>query len=74
MPDTPAIVGFVGFCEKVRERIHGGGWEERIRRCGALEVLKAWCEVRRGRIPGPSDVVEERRRPCRALGRAMISL
>jgi hypothetical protein len=23
MPDTPAIVGFVGFCEKVCERIHG---------------------------------------------------
>jgi hypothetical protein len=28
MPDTPAIVGFVGFCEKVGERIHGGEWEE----------------------------------------------
>jgi hypothetical protein len=23
MPDTPAIVGFVGFCEKVWERILG---------------------------------------------------
>ena len=32
----------------------------------ALEVLKAWCEVRIGRTPGPSDVAEERRRPCRA--------
>jgi hypothetical protein len=27
-------------------------------------VLKAWCEVRIGRTPGPSDVAEERRRPC----------
>jgi hypothetical protein len=25
MPDTPAIVGFVGLYEKVRERIHGAG-------------------------------------------------
>jgi hypothetical protein len=34
---------------------------------GALEMLKTECEVR---TPGPSDVVEERRRPCRAqLGR-----
>jgi hypothetical protein len=33
-----------------------GEWEEGIRRCGALEVLKAWCEVRTGRTPGPSDV------------------
>jgi hypothetical protein len=24
MPDTPDIVGFVGFCEKVWERILGG--------------------------------------------------
>src|SRR5918995_4731129 len=44
----------------------GGEWEEGIRRCGALEVLKAWCEVRIGRTPGPSDVAEERMRPCRA--------
>jgi hypothetical protein len=36
-----------------------------IKRCGALEVLKAWCEVRTGRTLGPSDVAEERRRPCR---------
>jgi hypothetical protein len=42
-----------------------GDWEERIRRCGALEVLKAWCEVRIGETPGPSDVAKERRRPCR---------
>jgi hypothetical protein len=28
MPDTPAIVGFVGFCEKVWERICGGEREE----------------------------------------------
>jgi hypothetical protein len=40
-----------------------GEWEEGIRRCGALEVLKAWCEVRIGRTPGPKDVAEERRRP-----------
>jgi hypothetical protein len=33
---------------------------------GALEVLKACCELRTGRTPGPSDVAEERRRPCRA--------
>src|SRR5919112_4431432 len=33
---------------------------------GALEALKAWCEVRTGKTPGPSDVAEERRRPCRA--------
>jgi hypothetical protein len=33
---------------------------------GALVVLKSWCEVRIGRTPGPSDVAEERRRPCRA--------
>jgi hypothetical protein len=32
----------------------------------ALEVLKAWCEVRTGKTPGPSDVAEEWRRPCRA--------
>jgi hypothetical protein len=29
-------------------------------------VLKAWCEIRTGRNLGPSDVAEERRRPCRA--------
>jgi hypothetical protein len=28
-------------------------------------VLEAWCEVRTGRTTGPSDVAEERRRPCR---------
>ena len=33
---------------------------------GALEVLKAWCEVRTGKTPHPSDVVEERMCPCRA--------
>src|SRR5215207_1411020 len=33
---------------------------------GALEILKAWCEVRTGRTPGPSEVPEGRRRPCRA--------
>jgi hypothetical protein len=44
--------------------MHGEEWEEGIRRCGALEALKAWCEVRIGRTPDPSDVAEERRRPC----------
>jgi hypothetical protein len=34
MPDTLPIVGFVGFCEKVWERMHGGEWEEGIGR---------WC-------------------------------
>jgi hypothetical protein len=43
-----------------------GDWEEGIRRCGALEVLKTWCEIRTGRTPGPPDVAEERRRACRA--------
>ena len=33
---------------------------------GALEALKAWCEVRTGKTPGPSEISEERRRPCRA--------
>jgi hypothetical protein len=33
---------------------------------GALEVLKAWCELRTGKTPHPSDVVEERMCPCRA--------
>jgi hypothetical protein len=32
----------------------------------ALEALKAWCEVRTGKTPGPSDVAEEWMRPCRA--------
>jgi hypothetical protein len=40
-----------------------GEWEEGIRRCGALEVLKACCEVGTGRTPGPSDVAEERSNP-----------
>jgi hypothetical protein len=39
---------------------------EGIRKCGALEALKAWCELRTGRPLGPSDVAEERMRPCRA--------
>jgi hypothetical protein len=33
---------------------------------GVLEVLKARCEIRRGRTPGLSDVAEERRRACGA--------
>jgi len=36
---------------------------------GALEVLKADCELRPGRTPGPSDVAEERMRLClRSVG------
>jgi hypothetical protein len=31
---------------------------------GALEVLKAWCELRTGRTLGPSDVAEERMGLC----------
>jgi hypothetical protein len=31
MPDTLAIVGFVGLYEKVLERMHGGEWEEGVR-------------------------------------------
>jgi hypothetical protein len=42
-----------------------GDWEEGIGR-GALGVLKARCEVRTERTPGPSDVAEERMRPCHA--------
>jgi hypothetical protein len=34
MPDTATIVGFVGFCENVCERILGGEREEGIRK---------WC-------------------------------
>jgi hypothetical protein len=48
------------------EREYPGEIGRRRIRDGALEVLKAWCEVRRGRTPGPSDVVEELMRPCRA--------
>jgi hypothetical protein len=47
--------------EDTRGKVGGGGQGD-----GALEVLKAWCEVRIGRTPDPSDVAEERRRPCRA--------
>jgi hypothetical protein len=50
--------------EDTRGRVGGG-----IRRCGALEVFKAWCEVRIGRAPDPSDVAEERGvRVCAQLG------
>jgi hypothetical protein len=44
MPDTPAIVGFVGFVRR-----SGRGYPRESRRRigrGALEVLEAWCEVR----------------------------
>ena len=46
----------------------GGGVLEAEREDGdgALRVLEAWCEVRIGRTQAPSDVAEERRRPCRA--------
>jgi hypothetical protein len=55
MPDTPAIVGFVGFVRRY-ERGYPGDSGRRGLGDGALEVLKAWCEVRTGRTPGPSDV------------------
>jgi len=41
----------------------------RWRRAGDREMvlwLEAWCEVRTERTPGPSDIAEERMRPCRA--------
>jgi len=59
------------ICEGMREDTRGrvSGLIGR----GALRILKAWCEVRIGRTPGPSDVSEERRRPCRAQW-AMIYL
>ena len=60
-----AASGLSGFVRRY-ERAYTGEREEGIRRCGALEVLKAWCEVSTGRTLGPSDVAEERRRPCRA--------
>jgi hypothetical protein len=47
MPDTPAIVGFVGFVRRY-ERGYTGRLGKGIGR-GALEVLKAECEVRRRR-------------------------
>jgi hypothetical protein len=34
--------------EDIRGRVGGGATG-----IGALEVLKAWCEVRTGRTPGP---------------------
>src|SRR5215211_1419064 len=54
--------GSSGIREGMREHTPGrlGGGESGD---GALEVLKAECEVR---TPSPSDVLEERRRPCRA--------
>jgi hypothetical protein len=33
---------------------------------GALVVLKAWCELRTGKTPHPSDLAEERMVPCGA--------
>ena len=47
--------------EDTRGRLRGG-----CRGYGALEVLKAWCEVRTGRAVGPLDVDEGWMRPCRA--------
>jgi hypothetical protein len=57
MQDSVTIVRFVGLCkegmrEDTRGRVGGGS-----RGYGALEVLKAWCQVRVGRIPGPLDVL-----------------
>jgi hypothetical protein len=47
MPDTSTVVGFVGFCEKVRERIRGGEREEGDRemvlwRCSRHGVRSGW--------------------------------
>jgi hypothetical protein len=52
MLNTVDIVEFVGLCEQVWERIPGE-IGERGSGDRALEVLKAWCEVRTGRTPGP---------------------
>ena len=62
---------YAGYCDhrQVRRVMREGmredtrGWEEEIRRCGALKVLKAECEVRTGRTPDPSDTAKERSRP-----------
>ena len=40
MPDTPAIVGFVGLSEKYERGYAGESEKEGIGRCGALEVLR----------------------------------
>jgi hypothetical protein len=37
-------------------------------------MLEAWCEVRIGRTPGPSDVAEERRRLCLCSVGPMMSM
>jgi hypothetical protein len=47
--------------EDIRGRVGGGTAGN-----GALDVLKAWYEVRIGRTPDTSDVAEERMRPCSA--------
>jgi hypothetical protein len=47
--------------EDTRGRVGGGTAGN-----GALEALKAWCEVRTGRTPDSSDVAEERMVPCHA--------
>jgi hypothetical protein len=60
--NTVAIVGFVGLYE----RGYTGESGRRGQGDGALEALKAWCDLGIGRTPGPSDVAEERMRPCRA--------
>jgi hypothetical protein len=55
--------------EDIRGRVGGGTAGN-----DALDVLKAWCELRTERTPGPSDVAEERRRPCRAQGGHDLSM
>jgi hypothetical protein len=40
----------------------GGGDKEMV----LWRVLEAWCETRTEKTQGPSDVAEDRRRPCRA--------
>jgi hypothetical protein len=41
---------------------------------GALEVLKAWCEVRSGRAPRPSDVALKSGGVPAVIGGTMISM
>ncbi len=70
-PDDSKPLTYAGYsgyrrvCRVLRE----GMGEDTPRRVGGGDeevVLKTWCELKTGRTPGPSDVAEERRRPCRA--------
>jgi hypothetical protein len=55
MPDTPVIVGFVGFVRRYER-----GYTEQSGKRGVRDKemwcsggLKAWCEIRTGRTPAP---------------------